>query len=101
MGLPRMRLWDLSKPSVSPVVLLVRVLMPFTLVSLSILLDLLMILTLSPSLRSRRSRTDDWLCSMFGFYSQAIVTGEGPVANWKAHIADPSGVNGFTEVFAT
>jgi len=39
--------------------------------------------------------------AMFGFYSQAIVTGEGPVANWKAHIADPTGVNGFTEVFAT
>jgi len=39
--------------------------------------------------------------AMFGFYVQAIVTGEGPVANWKAHIADPSGVNGFTEVFAT
>merc|ERR1712206_61730 len=39
--------------------------------------------------------------AMQGFYFQAIVTGEGPVANWKAHIADPSGVNGFTEVFAT
>ncbi|KAK3238494.1 hypothetical protein CYMTET_20763 [Cymbomonas tetramitiformis] len=39
--------------------------------------------------------------AMFGFYSQAIVTGEGPVANWRAHIADPTGVNGFTEVFAT
>jgi light-harvesting complex II chlorophyll a/b binding protein 2 len=39
--------------------------------------------------------------AMFGFYIQAIVTGEGPVANWKAHIADPSNVNGFTEVFAT
>jgi len=31
--------------------------------------------------------------SMFGFYIQALVTREGPVANWKAHIADPSGVN--------
>jgi light-harvesting complex II chlorophyll a/b binding protein 1 len=39
--------------------------------------------------------------AMFGFYIQAIVTGEGPVANWKAHIADPENVNGFTEVFAT
>merc|ERR1711934_1186013 len=39
--------------------------------------------------------------STFGFYVQAIVTGEGPVTNWKNHIADPWAVNGFTEVFAT
>merc|ERR1712072_362391 len=39
--------------------------------------------------------------SMHGFYWQAIVTGEGPVANWSAHVADPEGVNGFTESFAT
>jgi light-harvesting complex II chlorophyll a/b binding protein 2 len=31
--------------------------------------------------------------SMFGFYIQALVTREGPVANWKAHIADPVAVN--------
>jgi len=33
--------------------------------------------------------------AMFGFYVQAIATGEGPYANWLAHLADPSGVNGF------
>merc|ERR1711990_1023757 len=32
--------------------------------------------------------------SMFGYYVQALVTREGPVANWKAHVADPFGVNG-------
>merc|ERR1711966_201418 len=33
--------------------------------------------------------------AMFGFYVQAIATGEGPYANWLAHLAAPSEVNGF------
>merc|ERR1712115_662817 len=31
--------------------------------------------------------------AMLGFYIQAIMTGQGPVANWSGHIADPGAVN--------
>ena len=36
------------------------------------------------------------MLSMFGYYVQAAVAGQGPVENWTSHIADPFSVNGLT-----
>ena len=41
------------------------------------------------------------MCSVFGYYVQAPVAGEGPVENWASHIADPFAVNGLRSAYVT
>lgn len=35
------------------------------------------------------------MLAMLGMYTQAVVTGKGPVSNWLEHLADPAAANGF------
>ena len=39
--------------------------------------------------------------SVFGYYVQAITTGEGPVESWASHIANPFAVKGMTSASVT
>merc|ERR1712157_299597 len=59
----RLSSWDSPRPTESEVAQPEKVLMPFTLVRASTLLDLLMTQIPSLSSRSRKSRTEDLLCS--------------------------------------